>query len=620
MFDVFKKLYSKVSLKWRILIPVIAFAGGGAMIVIIIVIVMSPVINAMNAIDEAVKETSGFFEKMGNFFSFNGFVTDEDAFKEKIRVANSTYGERIDLPLALATIYYPFDTSYNKQAAGCLDNVGEETEAGCEDYTSPADLEDTSGEAAESETEIDPATFSVKLNILQKLIDNMLSTTSGTPDYERYDAYLKTNYVNTALFGYPWGYDPTTEADKISSKIDKIIADIHGRADLYNDLFLDKGAALQGDIEISNLMSGGFIAPPLKGEFTITSCFGWRVLDGMTHKGIDTALSDDKNIYAVGDGTVSEVNYSASMGNCATLEECTTNHIAPGGNFIQIDHLFNGVKYSTLYKHLSSIGADITVGKIVKKGDIIGVVGNTGHSTGPHLHFEFRYDTDGDGASNPVNAIQLFSAATSLTGDNCPESIAGNGVGGNYSLIPGAVAQNIVTVANAMATGEHSVYNNSTLCYIGPSKTGATAIRVNTYNGIKTGAHFLTDCNGFVGLVLKEALGLTNVGTSKSDVTFFGPSGGQWVPRSHNNYFTKLTTNGAISPTEVDSLIANGGVQPGDIFGFNGGSSTHIIIYVGDGMVVENKGGSCGSVIKKQSFTRTNHYDDGSRITIFRAK
>ncbi len=57
------------------------------------------------------------------------------------------------------------------------------------------------------------------------------------------------------------------------------------------------------------------------------------------------------------------------------------------GNVIMIDH---GNGYQTVYGHLSSIG--VHVGQVVQQGESIGVMGNTGRSTGTHLHFEIRKD------------------------------------------------------------------------------------------------------------------------------------------------------------------------------------------------------------------------------------
>ena len=68
---------------------------------------------------------------------------------------------------------------------------------------------------------------------------------------------------------------------------------------------------------------------------------------------------------------------------------------APTATWYQIDHGFN---YTTRYAHLSKLIA--RPGQQVRRGDLIGLVGNTGKSTGPHLHYEVRYR---GAPQNPVN-------------------------------------------------------------------------------------------------------------------------------------------------------------------------------------------------------------------------
>ncbi|TKJ88933.1 hypothetical protein PaeCFBP13512_17040 [Paenibacillus sp. CFBP13512] len=106
--------------------------------------------------------------------------------------------------------------------------------------------------------------------------------------------------------------------------------------------------------------SGNFMWP-VSGA-SVTSPYGQRW--GKTHKGID--LVGSSSVMAADDGVVS---YAGTM----------TGY----GNVIIINHN-NG--YETLYGHLSQI--DTSTGAIVEKGQHIGVMGNTGHSTGTHLHFE----------------------------------------------------------------------------------------------------------------------------------------------------------------------------------------------------------------------------------------
>ena len=112
--------------------------------------------------------------------------------------------------------------------------------------------------------------------------------------------------------------------------------------------------------------AGGFIWPV---QGTITSGFGQRCLDGLcrAHEGIDIAAPEGTQIVAAAAGTIIFAGWMDGYGNL-TL----------------IDH-GNGV--ATAYGHQSAIF--VTSGA-VSQGQAIGAVGSTGHSTGPHLHFEVR--------------------------------------------------------------------------------------------------------------------------------------------------------------------------------------------------------------------------------------
>ena len=98
----------------------------------------------------------------------------------------------------------------------------------------------------------------------------------------------------------------------------------------------------------------------------VTSPFGWRW--GRMHEGIDIGAGSGTPIRAAASGTVI---YSGWLGGY--------------GNLVVIDH---GGGLSTAYAHQSSIASGN--GQLVTQGQVIGYVGSTGHSTGPHLHFEVR--------------------------------------------------------------------------------------------------------------------------------------------------------------------------------------------------------------------------------------
>jgi murein DD-endopeptidase MepM/ murein hydrolase activator NlpD len=87
------------------------------------------------------------------------------------------------------------------------------------------------------------------------------------------------------------------------------------------------------------------------------------------HHGVDYAAPTGTPVLAVGDGQVTAAAYERG-----------------GGNYVKIKH--NGV-YNTSYLHLSRFGKGIRKGAWVKQGDVIGYVGSTGLSTGPHLDFRF---------------------------------------------------------------------------------------------------------------------------------------------------------------------------------------------------------------------------------------
>ena len=75
------------------------------------------------------------------------------------------------------------------------------------------------------------------------------------------------------------------------------------------------------------------------------------------------------------------------------------------GNHVTIDHIVDGQLVTTTSAHMQSGSVMVSVGQAVRAGDQIGRVGNTGASTGPHLHFELRL-----GGTDPVDAYAWISA------------------------------------------------------------------------------------------------------------------------------------------------------------------------------------------------------------------
>jgi murein DD-endopeptidase MepM/ murein hydrolase activator NlpD len=123
---------------------------------------------------------------------------------------------------------------------------------------------------------------------------------------------------------------------------------------------------------------------PVEGA-SLTSGYGLRnhpVLGGRRqHRGVDLAMPTGTPVYATADGVISKAEWFSSY-----------------GLYISVEH---GAAIQTRYGHLSRLA--VAAGQQVKKGDLIGYVGSTGRSTGPHLHYEVRIAGT---AVNPVPYMQ----------------------------------------------------------------------------------------------------------------------------------------------------------------------------------------------------------------------
>jgi murein DD-endopeptidase MepM/ murein hydrolase activator NlpD len=102
------------------------------------------------------------------------------------------------------------------------------------------------------------------------------------------------------------------------------------------------------------------------------------------HSGLDISAQKGQSVYATADGVVQSATYTGDY-----------------GNLIVIKHEFG---LSTRYGHLSAY--KVKVGDAVKRGDVIGLVGSTGRSTGPHLHYEILVN------GQLMNPLQLLTQQT----------------------------------------------------------------------------------------------------------------------------------------------------------------------------------------------------------------
>lgn len=144
--------------------------------------------------------------------------------------------------------------------------------------------------------------------------------------------------------------------------------------------------AANGKTPQTSSSTSGFRYPLPGGSSYVSCAYGYRYhpIYGYykMHYGVDLAASAGTPIYATKSGTVTMAGYSSV-----------------NGNYVSINH---GDGYSSLYAHMTNY--TVSNGQYVKQGEVIGYVGSTGWSTGPHLHFEIYY---GGSTVNPMDYVSV---------------------------------------------------------------------------------------------------------------------------------------------------------------------------------------------------------------------
>lgn len=176
------------------------------------------------------------------------------------------------------------------------------------------------------------------------------------------------------------GYNESKLLVETAKKLDKLTAEVYVQSKSFDQVF----AMVRNKEKM--LASIPAIQPVRNTQLErISSYFGYRI-DPIykvkkLHEGLDFAAPKGTPVHVTGDGRV--IMASRSRGGY--------------GNEIRVDH---GYGYVTVYAHLSAY--KVKKGQRVKRGQVIGLVGNTGKSTGPHLHYEVRKN------DIPINPIYYF--------------------------------------------------------------------------------------------------------------------------------------------------------------------------------------------------------------------
>ena len=160
-----------------------------------------------------------------------------------------------------------------------------------------------------------------------------------------------------------------------------------GKSDLPSIMYDQKDGGNIYWNEKGESMRKAFLKAPLKFS-RISSGFSYARKHPVTrkvqpHTGVDYAAPTGTPVMTIGDGVVTSMKYEGA-----------------GGNTVRIKH--NSI-YSTAYLHLSKYAKGLKVGQRVRQGDVIGYVGSTGRSTGPHL--DFRVWKNG----SPINPLKMDS-------------------------------------------------------------------------------------------------------------------------------------------------------------------------------------------------------------------
>jgi murein DD-endopeptidase MepM/ murein hydrolase activator NlpD len=174
------------------------------------------------------------------------------------------------------------------------------------------------------------------------------------------------------------GYDNSELMTETSRKVDKLSRQIYIQSKSYDEVF---ELVKQKTVMLASIP--GIQPVSMKGPARVASGYGYRIhpiyKTPMMHEGIDFTAPIGTEIYATGNGVVAKTEYNGRG----------------YGNNVVINH---GFGYSTLYGHMSRF--NVRPGQRVNRGDIIGYVGNTGSSTGPHVHYEV---IKGSSKIDPIN-------------------------------------------------------------------------------------------------------------------------------------------------------------------------------------------------------------------------
>ncbi len=223
----------------------------------------------------------------------------------------------------------------------------------------------------------------------KKLLDEVTVLKNGLEEQKKSLDSMKVSLEANKKNQMTKSAELATASQAQQQLVNQINSDLNAQFEILEDLEAESKAIASQIAAIQAKNKGITSAPgaylwPAPSSRIVTSEYGYRIhpIQGTKklHTGMDIGAKSGSNVIASAGGTVIMSQYYGGYGNC-----------------IIIDH---GGGVSTLYAHMSKLIAKN--GQYVNAGDVIGLVGSTGNSTGPHLHFEVRINGN---TQNPRNYL-----------------------------------------------------------------------------------------------------------------------------------------------------------------------------------------------------------------------
>jgi murein DD-endopeptidase MepM/ murein hydrolase activator NlpD len=234
---------------------------------------------------------------------------------------------------------------------------------------------------------------------LERFVGQKADNINRLTDYED-NARLKygmpaisSDVRKAGVGGYPSSDDIlyASMLDPISVKAESLrmqVSSLNHQAELQESTFLQVSRHAQ---RVQGSLTKRPATWPATGRLTSTFGYRYHPFNGLRlmHEGIDIANNLWTPIHATADGQVKEASMSAGF-----------------GNVVKITHNTYEGEYITVYAHMQK--SAVVQGQAVKRGDVIGYMGNTGRSTGTHLHYEVHK------GGRPINPMEFIVPADQI--------------------------------------------------------------------------------------------------------------------------------------------------------------------------------------------------------------